>query len=214
MHSLTFRNLLRAVALCLTFVAMGIPCRGQSYGMSFSVYSDGYPSTDGLTLYMCSTVSDNSWGCSHSTYQNTRRLTSPSGRTNYTQSSSMNGSVSLSIAGEYGEYLGYTYGNYYCSCYRGFGGYGSIPISILLSISNGKYQWIGGSNPAASARYYACQGYGLHCTTMDLEPWQKPQGHYEWPAYLWMVTIDYRPGVLAPYFCFAVETHAETSCVP
>lgn len=112
------------------------PCNCQSYGMSFSVYNDVYLSSDQLSLIGVGNASDNSWGCSHSQYQTTEVLLSPSGRRSSTQSSGLSATTSLAIAGEYGDYSLGTTGRYYCSCSTRYGGYGdgeAFTLSLAIS---------------------------------------------------------------------------------
>jgi hypothetical protein len=98
--------------------------------MSFSVYSpvtvaSGY-------VFVDSTVVDNSSGCSHVNYSTSVAITSPTGRVARSSSSGLHGSVSLAIAGDYGNYTEVTTGQYQCGCFNwqfaSFGGGETIPV--------------------------------------------------------------------------------------
>ena len=127
------------VSLVFALVAMCLcasPALGQSYGMSFSIYRDAYASSDLSTLHMWTTVSDNSWGCTHSNYNTVAHIVSPTGRNSYHQSTGLSSSTSITINDEMGDYTISTSGTYYCSCsYQtlGFGGGEILGVSIHIS---------------------------------------------------------------------------------
>lgn len=105
-------------------------CRQRSQGqMSFSVYNGG--SVSNGVVYANSSVIDNSWGCTHSGYWTSATIRSPSGRSAVGQSSGLQASTSLALAGEFGNYQIVTFGTYYCSCAMataGFGGGQTLPV--------------------------------------------------------------------------------------
>lgn len=105
-------------------------CRQRSQGqMSFSVYTGSGVAGD--SVYVNSTVIDNSQGCSHSGYLTTSRIVSPTNRTSSSTSSGLSASTSLAINGEDGDYQTSTIGIYDCTCLDGPGGYnGGGPINV------------------------------------------------------------------------------------
>lgn len=105
-------------------------CRQRNQGqMSFSVYTVG--SVSGGVVYASSSVVDNSWGCAHSGYSTSTKITSPCGRTAIGQSSGLQASTQLGVNAEFGGYTIATIGSYYCSCamaWAGFGGGQTIDV--------------------------------------------------------------------------------------
>ena len=103
----------------LCFVLFG-PARSaaQSYGMSISAYQDADVDEDG-NMFAWTTVSDDSWGCTHSGYYTVANIVSPTNRTSASGSSGMSASTSLSVVDDYEEYSVYPMMTFNCSCMKG-----------------------------------------------------------------------------------------------
>ncbi len=200
-----FSQILPLAGLAVTMFVF--PCLAQPpYGMSFSIYTDSSP-IDIYTLQMQSTVEDNSWGCYHSGYMNTRRLTSPSGRVSISQSSSMTGGTSIAINGEYGQYVALTTGTYYCSCFHNYAGYGT-GVPILIGETTERYRLSPGNWGDTYAGYTVCPGHSVHCPGLLVTWLQLPEGTPDpppWPQYLEMTTLDWRAGLLT-WVCVVLPT--------
>jgi hypothetical protein len=150
---------------CILWAPMLIVCAGtlHAQGMSFSVYMDTTPGES--SLYMVTSVADNSWGCSHGGYMTTARLTSPSGRTVASQSSGLQASTSLDYNDEYGDYSVATDGSYQCSCIfggtAGFGGSQTTFVQRPTSLNMYKTDALTGTPTGCSvpARYWNFRDY-------------------------------------------------------
>lgn len=126
----------------LAFIATSQVLLAQ--GMSFSVYND--VAANASTLYYYSTISDNSWGCSHGSYVSTAHILSPSLRSSSSQWNGLSASASISFSGEYGTYDVYTVGTYHCGCIGPPGGGGGTAgygggTEAFFSISTTYYKF-------------------------------------------------------------------------
>lgn len=110
----------------LTFVVLGFcaivlhatPAASQSYGMSISSYQDADVDADGI-MFAWTTVSDNSWECSHSGYYTVANIVSPSNRTSSSGGSGLNSSTTISVIDDYEAYSVYPMITFSCSCMYG-----------------------------------------------------------------------------------------------
>jgi hypothetical protein len=103
----------RCVVLAIGLASASAASAGAQT-MNFSAYHDAY--LDNGTVFLYSSVSDFSSGCSHGSYSTTARIYSPSSRTNASSSSGLYASTSLSFDAEYGNYTVVTTEQYFCNC--------------------------------------------------------------------------------------------------
>jgi hypothetical protein len=138
-NPLRTRRLIFAAFVLGTLLCSAPRANAQAYGMSFSVYSDGTISTDGLTFNIFSSVADNSWGCTHTNYLTTTYVTSPTNRTSSRQLSGLSSNTSISINNEDGTFQMGTSGSFACGCshlnlgYGGGGGFGIFGFTAIFA---------------------------------------------------------------------------------
>jgi hypothetical protein len=163
------------IVLLCAVLSVCFPAR-QAYcqsGMSFSVYTDS--SQTSSTLYVYSTVADNSWGCSHGGYSTTANIVSPSNRQAHSTSGGLQASTSLAISNEFGNYNVYTTGSYTCSCIHGtagYGGGGSTFVQKPTSLNNYYSGNLTGTPPGCSppVRYWKVRDYQVMDQRVPAQP--------------------------------------------